>query len=272
MAVLSFIKRYLYATWLGFLGPIKASWQQRNLVLLLVKRDIVTRTSGTVLGDIWLLLQPALQVVGFWFLLDVVLKVKLPNKVPFVDYFLLGILAWLFISEVLNRSLSILREFGGLYQRTVFPIVILPLMSLLLPCILYAVVMAITVFLLHGFSAVPLGMLAIFILAIWLVPICYLLSIIGLFLKDIAQFFPFLISITLYLTPVMYMPQSLPDSMHWLLVVNPVADIMAMLHGIVQGLEWNWFNLLRPLLLWLLLLGPAWILFHRAEPHIRESL
>lgn len=272
MAVLNFIKRYLYATWLGLLGPAKALWQQRNLVLLLVKRDVVTRTSGTFLGDIWLLLQPALQVVGFWFLLDIVLRIKLPNGVPFVDYFLLGILAWLFISEALNRSLSVLREFGGLYQRTVFPIVILPLMSLLLPCLLYAIVMAITVFLLHDISVVPLGILAIFILAIWLMPICYLLAIIGLFLKDIAQFFPFLITITLYITPVMYMPQSLPDSMQWLLIFNPVADIMAMLHGIIQGLAWDWINVLRPLLIWLLLLGPAWVLFRRAEPHIRESL
>jgi lipopolysaccharide transport system permease protein len=272
MAIIHFIRRYLWATWLGFKGPAEVVWQNHNLLLLLVKRDIVTRTSGTFLGDIWLLLQPALQVVGFWFLLDVVLRIKLPGNVPFVDYFLLGILSWLFIAEALNRSLSVLREFAGLYQRTVFPVIILPLMSLLLPSLLYAIVMAITVGLLHGFSAVPAGILAIFLLAIWLIPICYLLAIIGLFLKDLAQFFPFLITITMYLTPVMYMPQSLPDTMHWILVINPAADIMALLHGTIQDLTWDWINLIRPIALWLLLLGPAWVLFHRAEPHIREAL
>jgi lipopolysaccharide transport system permease protein len=98
MAILHFIRRYLWATWLGFKGPAEVVWHNHNLLLLLVKRDIVTRTSGTFLGNIWLLLQPALQVVGFWFLLDVVLRIKFPGNVPFVDYFLVGILAWLFIS------------------------------------------------------------------------------------------------------------------------------------------------------------------------------
>jgi lipopolysaccharide transport system permease protein len=145
-------------------------------------------------------------------------------------------------------------------------------MSLLLPTVLYATVMAITVSLLHGFSAVPAGILTIFLLTLWLIPICSLLAIIGLFLKDLAQFFPFLITITLYLTPVMYMPQSLPDTLHWILIINPVADIMALLHAAIQDLTWDWINLIRPIVLWLLLLGPAWVLFHRAEPHIRESL
>ncbi|OUD16166.1 ABC transporter permease [Thioflexithrix psekupsensis] len=272
MAIHNFIQRYGNATWTGLKMPLQLAWRHRDLLHLLVKRDIVTRTSGTVLGHLWLLLQPALQVIGFWFLLDVVLQIKFPNNVPFLDYFLLGILAWLFISEVLNRSLNVLREFGGLYQRTVFPIAILPLMSLLLPSLLYASVLMIMLFIMYDWTFLPLGLVSIFSLAVWLIPICYILAIIGLFLKDIAQFFPFAISVTLYVTPVMYMPQSLPDSMQWLLYVNPAADIMALLHAMIQGLDWQWSNIVRLVVIWLLLLGPAWVLFRRAEPHIRESL
>ncbi|WP_353570588.1 ABC transporter permease [Candidatus Albibeggiatoa sp. nov. BB20] len=267
-----FILRYLRATWLGFIGPFQDAYTHRYLLLLLIKRDIVNRTSGTWLGDIWLLIQPALQIVGFWFLLDIVLKIKFPNKVPFVEYFLLGMLPWLFISEVLSRCLTVLREFGGLYQRAVFPIIILPLLPLSLSAILYSIVMALVTGLLAGYEHTFSGFILIYVIALWMIPICYLLAVIGLFLKDVAQLFPFLITVTLYLTPILYLPELMPEPLQWILVINPIADIMALIHALTQGLAWEWGNIVRPVGLWLLLLGPAWAIYHRAQPHIREML
>jgi len=272
MVIFNFLRRYVRATYLGLVGPIKAAYIHRYLLFLLIKRDITTRTSGTLLGSAWLLFQPALQLLGFWFLLDIVLKIKLPGGVAFVDYFLIGMLPWLFISEILSRSLTVLTEFGGLYRRAVFPIIILPLLPLFLSAILYVLVMGITVGLLEGIMTVPTGILTIFILTIWLIPFIYLLAIIGLFLKDIGQIFPFLITVTLYLTPILYMPLQMPEQMQWVLVINPVADLMALIHAGTQNLPWTYGNIWRPLGLWLILLGPAWVLFKRAEPHIREML
>ncbi|MCK5716862.1 MAG: ABC transporter permease, partial [Thiomargarita sp.] len=94
----------------------------------------------------------------------------------------------------------------------------------------------------------------------------------GLFIKDIGQFFPFLITVAMYLTPILYMPIQMPESMHWALVINPIADIMALIHAGIQGMEWDWGNVWRPMGLWLLLLGPSWVLFRRAEPQVREIL
>ena len=138
--MINFIKRYLIATYTGLLGPIKAAYVHRDLLFLLLKRDVMTRTSGTLLGTAWLIVQPGLQVLGFWFLLDVVLSIKLPGRVAFVDYFLIGMLPWLFISDVLLRSLGVLAEFGGLYRRAVFPVLILPLLPLILSSLLYLIV------------------------------------------------------------------------------------------------------------------------------------
>ena len=272
MQWLTFFQRFLWATYEGFWRPFQAAFTHKYLLFLLIKRDVTTRTSGTLLGDIWLLFQPALQVFGFWFLLDVVIKVKFPNGVAFVDYFLVGMLPWLFISEVLSRSLNVLSEFSSLYQRTVFPLVILPLLPLILSSLLYAIIMAITMGLLVSFSVVPIGAMIILLLALWLLPLCYLLAIIGLFIKDVGQIFPFLITFTLYLTPILYMPDLMPQKMQWILMFNPIADIMALIHASIQGLSWNWGNIWRPLGLWLLLLAPCWVLFRRAEPHVREML
>ena len=236
MLVFNFIKRYGKATSAGLIGPFQAAYTHRYLLYLLIKRDVINRTAGTLLGDTWLLFQPALQLLGFWFLLDVVLKVKFPSGVPFINYFLLGILPWSFIAENLSRSLTVLTEFGGLYRRAIFPVVVLPLFPLLLSSMLYALVMAVTVGLLQGIVVMPVGIIIIFSLAIWLIPFCYLLAIIGLFLKDIGQFFPFLITITLYLTPILYMPDLMPQPMQWVLTINPIADLMTLIHASVQNL------------------------------------
>lgn len=268
----NFFKRYFMATYLGLWKPWQLALRHRYLLYLLIKRDIATRTSGTLLGDAWLLFQPTLQIFGFWFLLDVVLKIKFPNGVAFINYFLIGMLPWLFVAEVTSRSLNVLSELSSLYQKAVFPIVVLPLFPILLSSLLYALVMAITVGVLQGVQAMPIGAGIIILLGIWLIPFCYLLSVIGLFLKDLGQFFPFLITITLYLTPILYLPQLMPPSMQWALVINPMADIMSLIHASIEGLPWNTANLVRPLGLWWLLLGPAWVLFRRAEPHVREML
>jgi len=43
-------------------------------------------------------------------------------------------------------------------------------------------------------------------------------------------------------------------------------------HGLVQGREFSWINVIRPWCIWLLLMGPAWLVFRRSIPHIREVL
>jgi lipopolysaccharide transport system permease protein len=276
MSIFQFFKRYLYITYLGFIEPFRESINHRYLLLLLAKRDIYSRTSGTLLGSAWLLLQPALQVVGFWFLLDIVLKVKFKiadTEFAFASYFVIGILPWLFISEILMRSLSVLTEYGSLYQRSIFPITIIPLLPLWLASLLYAIIFVITVIFVAGIGAVGWALLTIMLITLWLIPFCYLLSVVGLFLKDIAQFFPFLITLLMYLTPIMYMPHLLPASMNWVLMFNPIADMMALIHAaFLPNLTWEWINIARPLGIWLVLLGPAWVLFRRAEPHVREML
>jgi len=276
MGILKFFKRYLFVTYLGLVEPFREMLAHRYLLLLLAKRDIYSRTSGTLLGSSWLLLQPALQVVGFWFLLDIVLKVKFKvadTELAFASYFVIGILPWLFISEILMCSLSVLTEHGRLYQRSIFPIAILPLLPLWLAALLYTIIFVITVIFVTGVNGIGLAFVTIILITFWLIPFCYLLSIIGLFLKDIAQFFPFLITLVMYLTPIMYMPNLLPESMNWVLIFNPIADMMALIHAaFLPNLTWEWINVWRPLGIWLILLGPAWVLFRRAEPHVREML
>lgn len=266
------LKRVGRATWDGVWQPLRLLKQQRGLLWVLGRRDMAVRTSGTLLGWLWLLVQPGLQVVAFWFLLDFVLRVRFPGQVEFVDYFLLGMLPWLMLNEVLTRNIGVLSEFAGLYQRSAFPIAVLPLLPLLLSGAIYSCVYAIVAGLLLGPSVIPLALAVSLGMLLWLLPWSYLAAVLGMFVRDLRQLIPFLLTMAMYLTPIMYVPQMLPEAIRPWLALNPFADLMALIHGLLQGTEMSWGNWLRPWGLWLLLLGPSWRLLQRAEPHVREQI
>jgi lipopolysaccharide transport system permease protein len=133
-------------------------------------------------------------------------------------------------------------------------------------------VFTITVAVLEGLFHAMLTIGVIATLLVWLLPFCYLLAVVGLFVKDIAQVFPFVLTMALYLTPILYIPEMLPEGLRVFLVLNPFADVMALIHAVLQGLPFTTGQWVRPLFLWGLCLAPAWVLFRRAEPLMREAL
>jgi len=256
----------------GLAGPLITLYQHLDLVERLLRRDVASRTSGTFLGSLWLLLQPALQVLAFWFLLDYVLKVRGVGRVAFVDYFLIGMLPWLFIQETLSRNLMVLTEFSPLYQRTLFPIRILPWVPLLMAAMVMAPVYALVAGALAGLAGFAKAWMVVVLLAVWLLPFCYLVALIGLFFKESRQVFPFLLTMVMYVTPILYQPDNLPDRAKAWMVFNVMADIMALIQHAMYGLPLTVGNWVRPLVLWFLLMPPVWVLFRRAESQMREEL
>ncbi|MDY0330458.1 MAG: ABC transporter permease [Thiomonas sp.] len=242
-------------------------------MLLLIRRDMAARTSGTVLGSLWMLVQPTLQVAALWFLLDIVLKVRFPGmEGGFVGYYLTGMLPWLMMSEIIQRSLGVMPEYAALYQRSVFPLFLIPLVPLLVSGGIYVSIFFIVAFLISGWAGALGALLLMLGLLLWLLPFCYLLAVLGLFVRDLQQLAPFVLTMLMYVTPILYVPSALPQSMTWWLQVNPFAHLMALAHALVQGQAWTWWNLVVPGALWLVVLLPALALFYRAQPHMREAL
>jgi lipopolysaccharide transport system permease protein len=265
--------RYLRRTGESVALPLSLAWRRRSLLAVLVQREITARTAGTWLGVVWLGLQPVLQVVGFWFLLVVILRVRSgSNAMPFVDYFLLGMAWWLLLAESISRAASVMSEFAPVYQRNPFPLGLLPLVPWLVAVATYAVVLSILTLMLVGPLALPGLWLLLLLFALWLLPWLYAVAVVSVFYKDLLQALPLLLTALLYLSPVLYMPDMFPLAWRSWFSFNPMADWLALLHGWVQGGAWDWVNLARPWLWWLALAAPAWTLFCRAEPQVREAL
>jgi lipopolysaccharide transport system permease protein len=257
---------------LGLFEPLRLIVRHRALVWVLLRREVAIQTSGTALGGLWFILQPVLQIAAFWFLISVVLQVRMPGQVKFIDYFLMGMLPWLLISNTLQRGLAVLTEFSALYQRSVFPIRLLPLLPVLFTGLTFALIWPVVAGMVLGWSGAFAAVWLSILLLVWLLPLSYLMAMLGLFVADSRHAVPFLLTMTFFLTPIIYLPEQLPEGLRVLLILNPFADLMAIGHHVLQGMPLTLGNVARPVIIWVLLLGPAWVFFLRSEPHMREEL
>jgi lipopolysaccharide transport system permease protein len=172
----------------------------------------------------------------------------------------------------LNRAVGMFREFGALYRRTPFPIEMLPILIMVVPGVVFTIVYALLCLLMFGLVAALKSLLVIPLLLLWLLPFVLLFSILGLFIRDFAQALPFVLTLIMYCTPILYFPEMLPAWYQDWIWLNPLADVMAVAHGLVQGTELTAFAVVRLLVLWIVLLVPSWLIFRRSMPHIREVL
>jgi len=149
---------------------------------------------------------------------------------------------------------------------------VLPLLPLVLNLVIYLPIYLIVAIYFQGLMAGLKAVAVLLTLFVWAIPFAYLLAVIGLFVRETRQVFPFFLTMVLYVTPILYAPDMLPESVRWAMAFNPMADVIALIQGVLHDFEIERGHWLRPLLLWLALLTPSWILFKRTEPHMREVL
>lgn len=101
-------------------------WNYRDLLIMFVKRDIVTVYKQTVLGPIWFVLQPLFTTLIFVILFGRVAGLS-PDGVPQFAFYLLGISLWSYFSDVLTITSKTFTDNANIFGKVYFPRLILPL-------------------------------------------------------------------------------------------------------------------------------------------------
>lgn len=262
---------FLRYSFLCLYAPLLSLLNHKELFWSLYKREFITKTAGTSLGVFWLFGQQALQVMALWFLIDVILQVRFPGETAFINYMLVGMIPWLMIAEILSRSTSLFQEYADIFKRTVFPLELLPLLSILFSLSIFLSIYLLVVLLLNGWLSMLLSLLVFAILFLWLLPLVYLFATFGVFIKDFSKMIPFVLTMMMYLSPILYMPVLIPEKYQFYLIFNPIADVMSAIHSVIDDHQFPQAAVsLRLFCEWFILLAPAWLFFKRAEKHIRD--
>lgn len=214
----------------GFTGL----WNHRKLIGKFVWRDFEGRFKGSLLGAVWPLLNPLGHLFLYTFLFSIVLQVKFGNTSStsnFALYLMTAYIPWTAMGEALSSSTTKVLEMPNLVKKVVFPLEILPLVlpisSFINALIGLALVSVFAIFQLGHFPlttlALPLVLIPHFLFTTGL---CWFVASIGVFIRDCKHFMALALSVGMYMTPIVYPAERLPENLRWLLVVNPVSGMI----------------------------------------------
>lgn len=229
-------------------------WNHRHLVALMVQRDFQGRYKGSLLGALWPLLNPAGHMVIYTFLFSVVLQVRFNTNGgtgDFALYLMSGFLPWTAMSEAVSHATTKILELPNLVKRCVFPLETLPLIvaisSFLTGAIAVALLIVFAAFRQGGISGtvclIPLILVPHFLFTCGL---SWLLASLGVFIRDCRHFISLGLSAWMYMTPILYPPERMPEHLKFLLYLNPMAGIITdYRHVILENKmpNWEWYGI-----------------------------
>jgi lipopolysaccharide transport system permease protein len=201
----------------------------RYLIWELAKRDLRDRFAGQFLGVLWAVGHPlflmALYVLLFVYIFPV--RVGGSSAIPrdFTLSILAGLIPWLTFQEVLTSSTTVIRNNASLVKQIVFPIEVLPVKAVLAATVaqLVATGFLIVLALVKGaleWSIVLWPILFGFQL-LAMIGTSYLLSAIGVFVRDLKDFIQIFCAANLFLQPILYVPDHLPSTFRAVFYANP---------------------------------------------------
>ena len=232
--------------------------RKRKLIWDLAKADFRKRFVGSYFGMVWMLVQPIVTVLIYFFIFQVGFKSVPPVPgVPYVLWLIPGIVPWFFYSEALNCVTGCLQEYSYLVKKVVFQVEILPIIKLI-SCIqiLY-----------YSFAAAMLAL-----------AFGYLTSAINVFFKDMAQIVSICLQFGMWLTPIMYQETMFADKAPWfvtILKLNPFYYVVAGYRDSMLTGNWFWERPKLGIYFWVvtLVIGLLGLrVFKRLRPHFSDVL
>jgi lipopolysaccharide transport system permease protein len=209
----------------------------RDLLVTLVSRDLKLRYKQTMLGVIWVVLQPLLAAGIFSIVFGVVAGLEAPGNLPYFVFSYAGLLAWNLFSNVLTRTSGSLVGNAHLISKVFFPRLILPLASTGSALVDFAVAGGLMVglmFLFRIFPGWPLLLLPLWgaLLLSLALGIGLCASALAVSYRDINYILPVFTQMLLYATPVAYALENVPEKWRILFLLNPLT-------GLLEGCRWS---------------------------------
>jgi lipopolysaccharide transport system permease protein len=240
-----------------FLLGSERLWAKYDLLKTLVRRDLEGRYKGSVIGNLWPLLNQLSQLLIYTYVFSIVLKVKLTlkalpeNNFTFGLWLFAGLLPWIAFSSGLTQAAGTVIGQPNLVKKVVFPLNLLPLVPILsafiesgFGLIALIIFVAFTSHTLHPTLALlPLVWIPQLLLTAGL---GYFTAGLTVFLRDVPQTLGVFLNIWMYATPIIYPVEAIPQEWRvWILWLNPMTAIAEVyrdliLEGQVKHLgEWG---------------------------------
>lgn len=210
---------------------LREVWEYRDLIVILVTRDIKVRYRQTFLGIGWVLAQPLITMGFFTLLLNRVAKIDSSSGVPYPIFILAGLVPWTFFASSVANSGNSLIGSAHLISKVYFPRMIVPAAAVVGAAADMLVTLGLVAVMMFAYGispspAVVLLPLVILICAALALGIGLWCSALNVEYRDVRVIVPFVIQLWMYGTPVVYPLSVLPEWAQRVARLNPMTTVV----------------------------------------------
>jgi lipopolysaccharide transport system permease protein len=205
-------------------------WQFRDLLYILTLRDIKVRYKQTVLGILWVIIQPLFMMIVFTLFFGRLAGIP-SDGIPYPLFAYAGLLPWTFFSNAVNSSGNSLVGNSSLITKVYFPRMIIPIAAVGSGLIDFVIAFGLLVLLMlyYGIGFSPnILMLPILALltALLAIGVGMWTSALNVKYRDIRYALPFLLQLWMFTTPIIYPSSLVPDKWRGLFLINPLTGLI----------------------------------------------
>ena len=218
--------------WTSIKTVITECYSNRYRLFRLACYELKAQNNGTVFGFFWNLLNPALQILIYWFVFEIGLNAAAPRDgYPYIIWMIFGIIPWFYLSTSLVGSTGAIFNFSGVLKRMNFPPAVVPVKTVLSAFLghLLAMCVVFSIFFLCGYGV---GFNALWLIYFMFCSVAFLIgyvlfaSAITVVFKDFQKLMNSIIRLLFYISPVVWSPERLPENLRFVLKLNPLAYII----------------------------------------------
>lgn len=214
---------------------LSSLWHYRELIYILVWRDVTVRYKQTLLGIAWAMFQPVATMLIFTAVFSVMGKIP-SDGFPYPVFLYAGLLPWFYTSQALSRGGSSLVGEAPLISKVYFPRLILPLAATIAPLVDLFLAFVAFIGLMAWFDVMPTWRILLLPLFAGLAAVITLaggLWISALYVKyrDVGHILPMFIQLWMFVSPVLYPVSKVPEVWRSLYALNPVVSV-------IEGFRW----------------------------------
>ena len=247
----------------------------RELIWLLIVRELKPTYKQTILGPLWFVLQPILMTLIYSLVFGRVAKIPTGDCPPLLFY-LSGIILWNFFNGSFLKNANIFASYSHLFSKIYFPRLVVPIAAL--GSTFFNLMIQFCLFLLFGiwfqFHGFPVNFvtgllftpLIVLVLAFFSVGMGLMVSGVTTKYKDLTHFLTFGSQLLMYATPIIYPEKIVPESYRWIILINPLSSFFELFRHAFLGMGvFDTGRLLTGALLGLLILMLGVLVFNKAQ-------
>jgi lipopolysaccharide transport system permease protein len=257
-------------------------WRYRDLLMMFVKRDIVTFYKQTILGPLWFFIQPLFTTIMFMVVFGGLAGIS-TNGLPQGLFYMAGILCWNYFSDCLTRTSTTFKENQQIFGKVYFPRIVVPLSIILSNLVRFGIqfILFIIIYIyylsqgvsIHPNSGVLLFPVLILIIAGLALGFGMIITALTTKYKDLVFLVQFGVQLWMYATPVIYPLSATPEKYRWLIIANPMTAVVETFkYGFLNQQSFEIIHLLYSFVFMVVILSIGTLVFNKVEKGFMDTI